>query len=108
MPSERPSEATAGHHRVRDADRADGGRAWEVFVRETTGEPLRHVGSVTAPSEPLAREEAGTLFADAAGLWLCPADEVSRYERAALGERASAGSAGGASAGDDAGTGVEP
>jgi rSAM-partnered protein len=61
-----------------DEPRADDGREWEAFVRETDG-PLRHVGSVTAPSAGIAREQATTLFGHAAeAIWLCPADEVER------------------------------
>jgi rSAM-partnered protein len=52
--------------------------AWETFVRTDAGEPLRHVGSVEAPTEQAALERASQLF-DATAIWLCPADAVSRY-----------------------------
>jgi rSAM-partnered protein len=68
--------------RVRiDEPRADQSRGWEVFVREESGAPLRHVGSVDAPSESLALEQAEQLFGwTAETLWLCPADETRRFE----------------------------
>lgn len=72
-----------------DEPRSDGEREWEVFVRESRSEPLRHAGSVTAPTEETAREVAGPLFDHAAeAIWLCPADEVARYAERALGESA--------------------
>jgi rSAM-partnered protein len=59
--------------------RIDGSRQWEVFFRETDAEPMRHVGSVTAPAADIATEQATTLFDFAASsLWLCPTDEVRR------------------------------
>jgi rSAM-partnered protein len=52
---------------------------WEVFVRESTGEPMRHVGSVSAASAGAAREQARALFGRfVADVWLCPADAVER------------------------------
>ncbi|MEZ3116523.1 Htur_1727 family rSAM-partnered candidate RiPP [Halobaculum sp. MBLA0147] len=72
-------------HRV-DASRADASREWEVFLRETETESLRHVGSVSAPSDDLAREQAAALFDHAAEtLWLCPTDETRRFTRSRLG-----------------------
>ena len=72
-------------HRV-DAPRADAGREWEVFVRETTDDGLSHVGSVSAPSAELAHEQATALFGHAAEtIWLCPADETRRVTRSRLG-----------------------
>ncbi|WP_396613049.1 Htur_1727 family rSAM-partnered candidate RiPP [Haloferax sp. S1W] len=59
--------------------RIDGSRQWEVFLRESSTDPMRHVGSVTAPSADIATDHATTLFEYAASaLWLCPADEVRR------------------------------
>ena len=64
----------------------DGTDEWEVFVRASPAESLRHAGSVTAPTVDVAREAAGTLFDHAAeGLWLCPADAVSRFAERELG-----------------------
>ncbi len=34
-----------------------------MFVREDTADPLTHVGSVSAPSVDIAREQAASLFA---------------------------------------------
>jgi rSAM-partnered protein len=62
-----------------DAPRATTGREWELFVREAADEPLRHVGSLTAPTRDVALEAATELFGwTAADVWLCPADEVER------------------------------
>ena len=72
-----------------DEPRSDGEREWEVFLRESASEPLRHAGSVTAPTEETAREVAEPLFGHAVeALWLCPADEIGRYAERTLGERA--------------------
>jgi rSAM-partnered protein len=68
-----------------DEPRTDDGREWEAFVRESEG-PLRHVGSVSAPTAGVAREQATTLFGHAAeAIWLCPADEVERLTTRAFG-----------------------
>ncbi|WP_416839311.1 Htur_1727 family rSAM-partnered candidate RiPP [Haloferax sp. DFSO52] len=67
------------HDDPRRKPRIDGSRQWEVFIRETDAEPLRHVGSVSAPSVDIATEQATTLFGfSSSALWLCPADEVLR------------------------------
>ncbi|WP_336337312.1 Htur_1727 family rSAM-partnered candidate RiPP [Haloarcula brevis] len=74
-----------------DAPRGATSREWEVFVREETADPLAHVGSVSAPSADIAREQAASLFGrTAVTLWLCPADETHRYQtdEAALGSGA--------------------
>jgi rSAM-partnered protein len=71
--------------------RADRTREWELFVRESSDESLRHAGSVSAPTAEIAREQATTLFGFAAEtLWLCPADETVRLvaDDVALGDRA--------------------
>jgi len=69
-----------------DAPRGDTSREWEVFCRETESEPLTHVGSVSAPTADIAREQAATLFEHAAAaLWLCPADETVRVQERDLG-----------------------
>lgn len=65
-----------------DADPSAPGadREWEVFVRDDGSDPLRHVGSLTAPDVETAREQSARLFAwYADDLWLCPADEVARF-----------------------------
>ncbi len=59
---------------------------WEVFIRESEGEALHHVGSVSAPSAEVAHEQAAMLFEEPQGIWLCPADEVVRYAARTLGE----------------------
>ncbi|MFC7139100.1 Htur_1727 family rSAM-partnered candidate RiPP [Halosimplex aquaticum] len=74
-----------------DEPRGDVTREWELFVREEAGEPLRHAGSVSAPSTEVVREQAARLFGwTAETLWLCPADETRRFtaEGVALGDRA--------------------
>ncbi|QLD91050.1 rSAM-partnered protein [Natronomonas salina] len=66
--------------RVDDGDRAPRGREWEVFVRESAGEPLHHAGSVRAPTPDDAHDLASRLFAwYASDLWICPSAAVSRY-----------------------------
>jgi len=63
-----------------DAPRGDVSREWELFVRESTDDPLTHAGSVSAPSAEIAREQAEWLFGwTAETLWLCPADETRRF-----------------------------
>lgn len=63
-----------------DEPRGDGTPEWEVFVREDPTEPLRHVGSVSAPTAAVAREQVSSLFGwTAETLWLCPAAEVARF-----------------------------
>lgn len=65
---------------------AGAGSEWEVFVREAETDPLQHVGSVSAPSAEVAREEATDLFAwCATDVWLCPAAETRRYSTRSLG-----------------------
>ncbi|WP_101297995.1 Htur_1727 family rSAM-partnered candidate RiPP [Halegenticoccus soli] len=71
--------------RVGDHPRAAVEREWELFVRETECDPLRHVGSVTAPTPEAAYERATKLFAwYADDVWLCPASETHRYSVHAL------------------------
>jgi rSAM-partnered protein len=55
-------------------------REWELFYRASPPEPLTHVGSVSAPTADIAREQASKLFGDADALWLCPADETVRLQ----------------------------
>ncbi|MGM0606474.1 MAG: Htur_1727 family rSAM-partnered candidate RiPP [Halobacteriota archaeon] len=65
--------------------RATHTRQWEVFVREASADPVRHVGSVSAPTETIAHEEARGLFDRyAAAIWLCPADETRRFSEYSL------------------------
>jgi rSAM-partnered protein len=69
-----------------DAPRGDDVREWELFLREDVSDPLRHVGSVSAPDAETAREQATTLFDwTAEALWLCPADAVERFSARTLG-----------------------
>lgn len=53
------TDRTAGAGGPRSAD----GRRFEVFVREEEADPLRHVGTVAAPTPDVAHEEASKLFA---------------------------------------------
>ncbi|WP_123533443.1 Htur_1727 family rSAM-partnered candidate RiPP [Halosimplex salinum] len=76
-----------------DAPRGDVTREWELFVRETSGDPLRHAGSVSAPTAEIAREQAAQLFDwTVETLWVCPADETRRFaaDGVGLGDRADA------------------
>ena len=69
-----------------DEPRGDDTPEWEVFLREDPGEPLRHVGSVSAPTASVAHEQASALFGRTATcLWLCPAAAVERFTRRDLG-----------------------
>lgn len=68
-----------------DARRADDSPEWEVFLRESAAAPLRHAGSVTAPSSDVAHEQASTLFPDASTLWLARSDRVARFSERDLG-----------------------
>jgi rSAM-partnered protein len=75
------TDRTGGSDGARSAD----GRRFEVFVREEEADPLRHVGTVAAPTPDAAHEEASTLFAwYARDVWVCPADETHRYSAASL------------------------
>jgi rSAM-partnered protein len=87
MSSEPPREtADAPDRRRVSAPRADETREWEVFVRERPEEPLRHAGSVTAPSAAVAHEAAGTLFDHTAEtVWCAPTDEMARFTTRDLG-----------------------
>jgi rSAM-partnered protein len=72
-----------------DEPRGDQTPEWEVFLREDPAEPLRHVGSVSAPSASVAYDQASSLFGWAADtLWLCPAAEVARFTDRDLGAAA--------------------
>jgi len=84
------TDRTAGSGGPRSAD----GRRFEVFVREEEADPLRHVGTVAAPTPDVAHEEASKLFAwYARDVWVCPAEETHRYsaESLAADDRSSGG-----------------
>ena len=67
--------------------RSADGRRFEVFVREAESDPLRHVGTVAAPTPDAAHEEASKLFAwYARDVWVCPASETHRYSAESLSE----------------------
>ncbi|GAA0204513.1 Htur_1727 family rSAM-partnered candidate RiPP [Halobaculum roseum] len=68
-----------------EAARADDAPEWEVFGRESPADPLRHAGSVTAPSPDVAHEQANTLFPDASTLWLIRSDRIERFAERDLG-----------------------
>jgi rSAM-partnered protein len=75
------TDRTAGSGGPRSAD----GRRFEVFVREGEADPLRHVGTVAAPTPDVAHEEASELFARyARDVWVCPAEETHRYSAESL------------------------
>ena len=75
------TDRTGGSGGARSAD----GRRFEVFVREEETDPLRHVGTVAAPTPDAAHEEASKLFAwYARDVWVCPADETHRYSAESL------------------------
>ena len=65
---------------VESDERGNPTRQWEVFVRDEEGDPMRHVGSVTAPSADVAYEQAARLFGwYATDVWVCPAEAMARY-----------------------------
>jgi rSAM-partnered protein len=67
------------------APRADDDPEWELFLRETPDEPLRHAGSVTAPNADRAHEAATGLFPEATTVWCCRASELARFTERDLG-----------------------
>jgi rSAM-partnered protein len=72
--------------------RGDTTPEWEVFLRSDGEKPLRHVGSVSAPTEEVAHEQASSLFEwTAETLWLCRADDVARFTDRSLEAAAPAG-----------------
>jgi len=79
------SELTPDGRRAVTAPRSDGEPEWELFLCESPTEPLRHAGSVTAPSAEAAHERAMGLFPEATTLWCCPADEMARFTERDLG-----------------------
>ena len=80
---------TAERSRVGDQPRGVDEPEWEVFLREDGADPLRHVGSVSAPSADVAHEQATGLFAwYASDVWVCPAGAVRRSSTRALDEEA--------------------
>jgi rSAM-partnered protein len=69
-----------------DQPRGDETPEWEVFLRETAADPLRHVGSVSAPTEAVAHEQASSLFdGETHSVWLCPAASIARFTDRDLG-----------------------
>lgn len=76
---------TAQRTRIDGEGRDNPTRQWEVFCREERSGPLHHVGSVAAESDTEAYEHASRLFDRyAVDLWICPADDVTRYSTRAL------------------------
>jgi rSAM-partnered protein len=84
-PDERTRSDTGPGWTTVDAPRSDGEPEWELFLRESPTEPLRHAGSVTASSAEAAHERATGLFPEAMTVWCCPATEVSRVTTRDLG-----------------------
>ena len=73
-------EAYMVETRASTESRSADGRRFEVFVRETAAESLRHVGTVKAPTPEAAHEEAAALFGwTARDIWVCPAESTHRY-----------------------------
>jgi rSAM-partnered protein len=70
---------------VVETPRADDEPEWELFLRESATEPLRHAGSITAPGAEVAHERATGLFPDATTLWCCPSEAVARFTERDLG-----------------------
>jgi rSAM-partnered protein len=78
--------------RQRHPDRIHAEEEWELFVRDTPAAPIRHIGSVTAPTAETAHDRAGRLVPEASAIWCCPAEHVARF-----GERTAPGLTGGGS-----------
>jgi rSAM-partnered protein len=77
--------------RSRDRPPGDPEPEWEVFVRSEETAPLRHVGSVSAPTVEVAYEQATRLFAwYAEALWLCAATDMHRFTTHELDDEARA------------------
>ncbi len=75
----------ARRERVATDDRGNPTQQWDVFCRDESDEPLRHVGSVAAASGAEAHEHASRLFGwSAVDGWLCPATNVERYSTRGL------------------------
>jgi 1,2-phenylacetyl-CoA epoxidase PaaB subunit len=51
---------------------------YEVFARKSRGEPMRHIGNVTAPDDALARVYAYSTYDEEKWLdmWIAPRDHV--------------------------------
>lgn len=57
---------------------------WEVFAREASGDPVRHVGALRAEDARDAHAEATRLFCWYADeVWVCPSAEVEKFSVAA-------------------------
>lgn len=78
--------ATGPGWTVVETPRADDEPEWELFLRESATEPLRHAGSITAPSAEVAHERATGLFPGATTLWCCPSEAVARFTERDLGD----------------------
>ncbi|WP_440769052.1 Htur_1727 family rSAM-partnered candidate RiPP [Natronorubrum sp. DTA28] len=75
----------ARRERVDADERGNPTQQWEVFCRDESDDPLRHVGSVAAASGTEAHEHASRLFGwYAVDVWVCPADDVERYSTRGL------------------------
>ncbi len=82
--------------RASTGSRSADGRRFEVFVRETAAESLRHVGTVAAPTPETAHEEAAALFGwTARDIWVCPTESTRRYTTEPLAADDTKGSAAG-------------
>lgn len=82
--------------RAPTGSRSADGRRFEVFIREIASEPLRHVGTVGAPTPETAHEEAAALFGwTARDIWVCPTESTHRYTTQPLATDDAKGSAAG-------------
>ncbi|GAB7009180.1 Htur_1727 family rSAM-partnered candidate RiPP [Halorubrum trueperi] len=98
------TERSAASGGARSAD----GRRFEVFVRDEESDPLRHVGTVAAPTPDAAHEEASKLFAwYARDVWVCPAGETHRYSAELLADTPHS-SGGGRDCDEEGNDGEEP
>lgn len=76
-------------YRVGDQPRDAVEQEWEMFIRDDSGDPLQHAGSISAPTADVAHIQATKLFGwYATDIWLCPASDVRRYSTHTLDEQA--------------------
>ncbi|EMA46065.1 Htur_1727 family rSAM-partnered candidate RiPP [Halococcus saccharolyticus] len=76
-------------YRVGDQPRDAVEQEWEIFIRNEKTDPLRHTGSISAPTADVAHIQATKLFRwYATDIWLCPASDVRRYSTYTLDEQA--------------------
>jgi rSAM-partnered protein len=68
------------HYRIEHQPREGTDPSWEVFLRDEADDRLRHVGTISAPTERAAYDRARRLFGwFLHEIWLTPATDVHRF-----------------------------